>query len=154
MEYLVPSITFLIGLIAAFTFQYFQSKEVLKQTLYKEKISAYKTTAVALSDVYMTIIQFSHSPDQYRNDLSNQVLGFLQTLILNFYLLPKDFFDLSSKLLETLVDLDNLNINESFNTIASIIDYVRDDMGVDKLSGEITDLYSKFPAISLMKSKN
>ena len=42
MEYIVPSITFLIGLAAAFVFQYYQSKEVLKQTLYKEKLSTYK----------------------------------------------------------------------------------------------------------------
>ncbi len=81
MEYLIPSLTFLIGLGAALVFQYFQSKEVLKQTLYKEKLMAYKHIIIALWDL---TIKTNREAEVYLMNLTN-----IQKVIsINTFILP------------------------------------------------------------------
>lgn len=157
MEYIVPSITFLIGLATAFVILHYQSKEVLKQILYKEKLSNYKELIAKALELTILIDVYSRNLKENEEKLNHAALAFATFLFTIMHLVPTNLGKVCAEYIAGVLaakcpeEFEALSNSYPFNKIADII---RDDLGIDKLSEGLVDLYSKFPVGSLLKSKN
>lgn len=145
-----------VGYYAKVLIQKLQSKEILKQILYKEKITAYRQLLDSATELERLLLNDPKYINMSKADIEKAVYEFQFSIGKNSHILSLDSYDSlylfgveARKVLNKKTEPISLAAPYGKITIS-----IRKDLGTKELSRELLDLYLKFPAISFAKSKN
>jgi hypothetical protein len=86
MDFIVQLGFFILGGVAVLVYQFFQSKEVLKQTLYKEKFNLYTQLLKCIADMNAAITNRINGISEDDKILSETSKAFIRLIINNLHI--------------------------------------------------------------------
>ena len=156
MEALLTLSGIIIGIISTLVFQYYQSKEILKQTLYKEKLTVYKQLLILFNRISTNSYLLNSNPSLVKEDVGKPVLDLQYFLADNIFLINPDIYSICknfiSRFLESYTQNDYKSlIREDFPF--RLNNEINKDLGIGTLSKELSELYNGLPAMRLTFKK-
>ena len=155
MDLLIKVGFFILGGVAVLIYQLFQSKEVLKQTLYKEKLTIYDQVVKCVTDLSSEIRSYYTGQEEDRQKLKIALLGLYKLMAEKSYLMPDELYNLVINFSKSAYNCKTVEDNKKlFEQLFydKIVNEIRSDLGIKELSSDLLNLYSKFPTPSLLKS--
>lgn len=154
---------FILGGVAVLIYQFFQTKEELKQILYKEKLVLYEQIVNCVHDLILEIDNYLS--DKARDKLTTLAgaINQLQRLTIRknylynekIYSVLKELSEDASKAFSYTVHTNKAEGEFDFKKLKEkpfltlITNLIRNDLGIKELSADLSNLYSKFPIASL-----
>ncbi len=143
IEIVILILTYIAGVYTNILYQKLESKEVIKQNLYKEKLKLY----LKLNE---SIAQAATQPTYTLEAVGKHIETISNLLVTNGIIFPNDILILTSRF--TVNFQNSLTTSNEFNALeeaTKLVSAMRKDLGIEKISDELQRLLQ-----SSRKNKN
>lgn len=156
MDAFINFALFILGGFTVIIYQYYQSKEVLKQIIYKEKLDFYSRMIGISADLQFDLLGVPNLSEENKKKIRKGILELQHLILKSAHIISFDaydqFMDYGFNARRTMNN--ETSEDKMSKSFGECIKSVRKELGIKILSKEIEELYSKFPIGSLLKSKN
>ncbi len=158
MEFVLGLIGIIVGIISTLVYQVYQSKESIKQTIYKEKLIIYEKLMKSHAYIGLELSKsVDDKPTPDMNSLSKNNLEFFILINTYAHLLPRNIllscFNFSFFLLgKTKIDKTDLQLIYDNNLNSNIYNDIREDLGMENLTKELNELFVSYPTLKIKKN--
>jgi len=152
MQTIFTLFAFIIGILSTLVFQYYQSKEVLKQTLYKEKLDTYRKLLHLFNRVVENLYYLNNDPSLASDNGGRLVLDLQLFLADNMFLINPEILSLCSNFTKKYLAASNSREYDELvkqDYAINLQKEITKDLGIDTLIKEVSELYGGLPALSL-----